>query len=699
MSSPPVKYQRFFDFTTFAANNPDKPLPGNAVDVEFNRLKATTDQTIDRLNLIQRDDGKLADGAITSNSIADGAVTTSKIADGAVTTPKLADGSVTAPKLAPGAIGGGALADGSVTTAKIADGAITQPKMAVNSVGTPQLIDGSVTQNKLALLSVGTPQLIDGAVTNAKLGLLSVATGNLQDLSVTSAKIALLAITTGLIADGAVTQPKLALLSVGTPQLIDGAVTAAKLAPNAVGSANIIDGSIDPTDFSAASISLITSAGNPRGAWAPATNYASKDAVTNGSGVYVALVAHTSGASFATDLAAGKWYQTGSIFDQNLNKADTVQFAKVGIGMVPVNILDITQSGVNGAAQASILNANAGNGSYARYLLNNGTNQASLVLYGEGYTPAGMFQPGYAAVSTSKGLCLQCQTGPILFAANGAAEMMRLDTSGRLGIGVVPANVLDITASGANAGQTAQLLNANAGNTSWARFNASNGTNSVFLIQYGQNYNSAGILQAGYGGIASTSGLFLYSGASLPILFATNGSVTEKMRLNSNGALLIGTGATWGSEQVRITGPFTQTYFGGRIVHMTEGHAGVANGWYPMFHVPTGAWDCTFVHVKVFSWLDNLQAYYCRSYHEAIFILCNTSGNAMSQVNVLQTSNLSLNSSVISMVPQMTFTVNGAEIICQWNPNIGGTNGSGGTAQFFVEAEIVGTQDYLVTAN
>jgi hypothetical protein len=342
MSAPPVKYLRYFDFTTFATLNPEKPLPGASVDVEFNRLKSTTDQTIDRLNLIQRDDGLLRDGAITTNSLADGAVTTPKLADLAVTTPKLADGAVTGPKIAPGSLIGSNLAPGSITSLQLADGGVATVDLADGAVTNPKLGPLAVDNGKLALLSVATgnlidllvttPKLADLAVTTAKLALLAVATGNVQDAAITAQKIAPGAITGSQIPDGSVAGAKLVPGSIGTVQLADGGVTLAKMAPNSVDSSKIVDGSIDPADLSVATIGLITAAGNPRGAWVTGTAYATKDAVTNGSGVYVCVTAHVAGATFAADLAAGKWYQTGQVFDQNLNKADTAQFAKVLLG-------------------------------------------------------------------------------------------------------------------------------------------------------------------------------------------------------------------------------------------------------------------------------------------------------------------------------------------------------------------------------
>lgn len=70
----------------------------------------------------------------------------------------------------------------------------------------------------------------------------------------------------------------------------------------------ILDGSIPPSALNASVLALIGSAGfNVRGTWVTLTNYAIRDLVSNGTGTYVAIVAHVAGATFAADLAAGKW--------------------------------------------------------------------------------------------------------------------------------------------------------------------------------------------------------------------------------------------------------------------------------------------------------------------------------------------------------------------------------------------------------
>lgn len=68
------------------------------------------------------------------------------------------------------------------------------------------------------------------------------------------------------------------------------------------------DGVISIPSLSAAVIAFLGgSEFNPRGNWVTGTLYTRLDMVTNGGSNYVALATHTAGASFAADLAAGRW--------------------------------------------------------------------------------------------------------------------------------------------------------------------------------------------------------------------------------------------------------------------------------------------------------------------------------------------------------------------------------------------------------
>lgn len=80
---------------------------------------------------------------------------------------------------------------------------------------------------------------------------------------------------------------------------------------------------VTPDSLSSATRSLISDLGTLRGEWATATVYAVKDVVSFEGATYFATVAHTSGGSFATDQAAGKWLLlaspysiSGAVFSQ-----------------------------------------------------------------------------------------------------------------------------------------------------------------------------------------------------------------------------------------------------------------------------------------------------------------------------------------------------------------------------------------------
>lgn len=59
-----TKYTRNYDFTDFQSGAPTTPLPANQVDSEYNEIKTVTDNIIDALANIQRDDLELANGSV-----------------------------------------------------------------------------------------------------------------------------------------------------------------------------------------------------------------------------------------------------------------------------------------------------------------------------------------------------------------------------------------------------------------------------------------------------------------------------------------------------------------------------------------------------------------------------------------------------------------------------------------------------------
>lgn len=68
------------------------------------------------------------------------------------------------------------------------------------------------------------------------------------------------------------------------------------------------DGIVSPQSLSTSTIAFLGGSNfNPRGVWASAQSYTRLDLVENSGSTYVALSTHTSGVSFATDLASGLW--------------------------------------------------------------------------------------------------------------------------------------------------------------------------------------------------------------------------------------------------------------------------------------------------------------------------------------------------------------------------------------------------------
>lgn len=69
----PTRYAPAYDFSDFQSNNPSDPLPGDRVDIELGALDLTTDEIIDNLALIQRDDGALRNSLVTIDSLSSAA--------------------------------------------------------------------------------------------------------------------------------------------------------------------------------------------------------------------------------------------------------------------------------------------------------------------------------------------------------------------------------------------------------------------------------------------------------------------------------------------------------------------------------------------------------------------------------------------------------------------------------------------------
>jgi hypothetical protein len=62
--SQPSPFTRSYSYTNSFAANPTQTFPGSALDPELNDAKATLDQVLQNLTLLQNDDGTVLNGSI-----------------------------------------------------------------------------------------------------------------------------------------------------------------------------------------------------------------------------------------------------------------------------------------------------------------------------------------------------------------------------------------------------------------------------------------------------------------------------------------------------------------------------------------------------------------------------------------------------------------------------------------------------------
>jgi hypothetical protein len=92
-SQPPDNFERQFDFTNFSQTQPNKQQPGDKIDLELDEARQSINQTISRLNEIQRDDGQLRDGIFDYTEINNLVLIAQGARDDAVTAAQEAQGS------------------------------------------------------------------------------------------------------------------------------------------------------------------------------------------------------------------------------------------------------------------------------------------------------------------------------------------------------------------------------------------------------------------------------------------------------------------------------------------------------------------------------------------------------------------------------------------------------------------------------
>lgn len=221
----PTPYERGFSFSQYEAQHPSDPLPGDEVDSELNALKATTDEIIDRVALIQRDDGELANASVGLDQlkpeVSIGVQPAVAWESGAayLVNAMVFNNLVLYRCITAHTAGVSFDASKFVTLADLSSLVITP-----GSVGTTQLADGSVTQAKLGAGAV-SPDKLGSFPGSALFGRYNTASGGVQYISLGA----------GLAFSGNT-------LIATAPSLADGSVTTAKLAANAVTSAKMGSG-------------------------------------------------------------------------------------------------------------------------------------------------------------------------------------------------------------------------------------------------------------------------------------------------------------------------------------------------------------------------------------------------------------------------------------------------------------------------
>jgi hypothetical protein len=236
----------------------------------------------------------------------------------------------------------------------------------------------------------------------------------------------------------------------------------------------------------------------------------------------------------ATSATTGSIITAGGISCQKAAVVGTL----LGVGMAPVNVLDITQT-QDTASNISLRNSSTGTSASSRVYLGNSVSATSgrLITWGSGFTSTGVYrQDGLILEGVGAGgVTISANAAQPIYFATNSGERMRIDSTGLVGIGTTSP-------------QTLLTLNAGSG------FDGTGEATYHGLIQLAGNYTGTSDLttvsgiewKTAHGGGGSgfrQTGLYNSSSGVSTLVFAgrqASASWSTLMTLTSTGNLGIG---------------------------------------------------------------------------------------------------------------------------------------------------------------